>query len=518
MPRVTVSRTEHAAKNSMYGLLGKAVSLIVSFVSRTVFIYLLGKYYLGVNGLYSEVLSFLSFAELGFGSAMTFALYGPVALGEEEKTRQLMQFYKITYRVIALVILAFGLAITPFLQHIVSGAIGLSAFDLRLYFLIFLTNTVTTYFVSYKYGYVNALQQTYVTTNIDTITSLTCSIVQLLALLISGSFLIYLLSNTVTLIISRLLISLYLNKCYPILAEQPTQKLSGSDRKIIFKEVKGLAVHQFSSVAVHATDNIIISAVPTLGIAVVGAVSNYNMIINAVSAIVVILFNSVVAGFGNLAVTSSDDQFEEVFNEANFANFWIYGLSTVCLLILLTPFVKLWVGEEYVIDSMSLSLIILNFYLQGQCTIYNNARIAKGNFNIDKWWSLLQSLVNLAVSIVGAMYLGLVGVYVGTVASRLVFVVSRPSSTYRFLFGKSPSVYFKKLIVYLAAVTIAVVCCWIPSRTLLDTPTWMNFWIAVAICLTLPNVVFIVCFRKSPEFTALLTRVLRLLRGRKSGR
>ena len=508
----TQSRTEHAAKNSIYGLLGKVTCLLATFVSRTVFIYVLGKYYLGVNGLYTEILGFLSFAELGFGSALAFALYAPVAHGEDEKVRQLMQFFKLVYRIIALVILAFGLALTPFLQYIVNGAEGLSLFELRLYFLIYLVNTVTTYFVIYKYSYVNALQQTYVSTSIGTITSLVCAIVQLLALLVSGSFLVYLLANTGTLIASRFVIAFYLNHRYPLLKEKPAEPLSDRERRGIFNEVKGLAVHQFSSVAVHATDSIIISAMPTLGVAVVGAVSNYNMLINALSAMIVSVFGSVVVGFGNLAVDSSHEHFERVFKEANFINFWVYGLCTACCFVLLTPFIRLWVGDDYVIDSVSLGLILLNFYLQGQCTIYNNARIAKGNFNMDKWWSLLQALVNLVVSVIAAVYLGLVGVYIGTIASRLVFVISRPCCTYRFLFGRSPVGYFAGMARYLAAVGAATVVCWFACGPLLSNLGWLTFAASVVVCFAVPNVVFYLLYRKSPEFGSLGTRVSVLLR------
>lgn len=505
------SRTAFAAKSSIYGLVGKGVSLLVSFVSRTVFIHILGKYYLGINGLYSEILSFLSFAELGFGSAMTFALYGPVEREENEKVRELMQFYKVTYRLIAFVVLAFGLAVTPFLQYIVNGAEGLSLFELRLYFLIFLANTVTTYFVTYKFGYSNAIQEAYVSTNFDTLTNLVCVFVQLVALVLTGSFLVYLLSYTATLILSRFAVAFYLNRRYPILKEKPATKLPAEDRKGILTEVKGLAIHQFSSVAVHATDSIIISAVPALGVAVVGAVSNYNLVINAVSAIVLILFNSVVAGFGNLAVTSTKERFEKVFEEANFANFWIYGLCTVCFVVLLTPFVELWAGSDYAIDTASLVLIIFNFYLQGQSTIYNNARIAKGNFNMDKWWSLLQAVINLVVSVAVAMRLGLVGVYIGTVVSRLVFVVSRPSCTYRFLFGKSPSAYFRKLLIYFAAVVVATITCRAACAPLLSSLGWHTLIASAVICLVVPNLIFFALFRGSVEFEALRVRVASLL-------
>lgn len=89
-----MSRTTNAIKNTGFGLLGKLANLILAFLSRTIFIYFLGSTYLGVNGLYSEILSLLSFAELGFGSAMTFAMYKPVADKDTEKIKRLLGFYK----------------------------------------------------------------------------------------------------------------------------------------------------------------------------------------------------------------------------------------------------------------------------------------------------------------------------------------------------------------------------------------------------------------------------------------
>ena len=507
------SRTAFAAKSSVYGVVGKVISLLASFISRTVFIYVLGKYYLGVNGLYTEILSFLSFAELGFGSAMTFALYGPVERKEDEKIRELMQFYKVTYRIIAIIVLLLGLAVTPFLPFIINGAEGLSLFELRLYYLIFLTNTVTTYFVIYKYGYSNARQETYISTNIETVTNLVCVVVQLAALVIARSFLVYLLSNTLTLILSRFFVAFYLNHRYPILKERPERALPLGDRREILNEVKGLAVHQFAGVAIHATDSIIISAIPSLGVAVVGAVSNYNLVINAVSGIVLIVFNSVVAGFGNLAVTATKERFECVFSEANFINFWIYGLCTVCFVVLLSPFVKLWAGFEYAIDAGSLALIILNFYLQGQCTIYNNARIAKGNFNVDKWWSFLQAIINLVISVIAGMKLGLIGVYIGTIASRLFFAIARPCSTYRFLFGRSCLNYFKRAGFYLFVVVSATILCWLLCLVPLAKLNWGSLIVAFLICFVVANTLFLIVFHKSSEMKSVISRIRTILKG-----
>lgn len=507
-----LSRTALAAKNAAFGLVGQAINLLMAFASRTVFIYVLGEYYLGVNYLFLDILYVLSFAELGFGSAMTFALYSPVVKNQTEKVQQLLYFYRNAYRVIALIVLLFGLALLPFLSYLVPNAGPISLAELRLYFLIFLANTVISYFVTYKFGLLNALQKAYIQTNIGTITTSLCSIAEIVALVLAQSFLVYLLANFVVLTLSRFFLSQYLNNRYPILKNKPEQLLLKSEKRRIMHEVKGLAVHQFSGVAVHATDSIIIAAIPTLGIVLVGAVGNYNMIIAAVQAIILVLVNSVVAGFGNLAALESKQKFKEVFDEANFIGFWIFGLCTVCFFVLLPSFIELWIGEAYLIDAASFTLILVNFYLQGQSVVYNNARIAKGNFNKDKWWSLLQAITNLVVSVVCALQFGLVGVFVGTVVSRLVFVISRPCSTYRFLFGCSPWQYFADIVKYCFFVVLAAVVSVSATSIFLEALSIANFCLATVVCFVVANIVFFVCTFKSSVFKAVKKRVFSLVK------
>lgn len=507
------SRTQKAAKNSLFGLVGKVSTLFISFISRTIFIYLLGRYYLGINGLYTDILNILSFTELGFGSAMTFALYAPVANGERERVRQLLDFYKWTYRFIAFLIAAIGLILTPFLQYIIKGAGSLSLFELRLYFLIFLANTVISYFVTYKYGLLNALQSTYIQTNFETITTVASGLAQIAVLFITHSFLAYLLTNTTIYILSRIAIAFCLNRSYPLLAERPNGPLPKKEKRLILYEVKGLAVHQFASVAVYSTDSIIISAVPTLGVALVGSVSNYNMIINAVSGIITIILNGSIAGFGNLAVSSSKEHFRKVFDEANFVDFWIYGVCTVCLAALLPSFITIWAGSEYLIDPVSFCLIMLNFYIVGQSAIFNNARIAKGNFNMDKWCSLAQAIVNLAISLAGAVTIGLPGIYLGTIVSRMVLFISKPMVTYRFLFGSSPLWYFVDTLKYLAIVVLTSAVCVPLANIILGGAPSLFRWLCVAVaCLAASNAIFLVFCGRSPHFAEAKKRALQLIR------
>jgi O-antigen/teichoic acid export membrane protein len=487
--------------------------LLLNFVSRTIFIKHLGSTYLGINGLYTEILSLLSFAELGFGSAMIYAMYEPVAKNDREQIIKLLDFYKTIYRMVALVIAVLGSCFIPFLPSIVKGADWLTVSELRIYYIIFLTNNVIGYFVSYKYSFLNALQKNYIQTSIESVVSVICGVAQIISILLWNNFLMYLVINTAILVVSRFFIALYLDRKYPVLREKPKTRLDIKSKKSIFNDVKGLIVHQFSSVAIHSTDNIIISSLSELGVVAVGYISNYNLLINSVSGFITIIFNSFTSGFGNMVAESTTDNFRSAFKQVNFLNFWIYGFCSISFFVLIPPFISLWIGQSNLIDSVSFLLIVINFYMQGQSVIYSNARAAKGHFSMDKWWAFAQAIVNLIVSIIGVKLLGLVGVYIGTVTSRILYTLGRPISTYRFLFDKSCVEYFVTYFRYFIAVLIAGGVEVLITRQLLfvNDITVGKFALGCVIDLVIPNVIFLLLFWRTKEFQALRNRLSNIL-------
>ena len=114
-----MSRVQQATKNIFFGYISNIVILIMGFLQRTVFIAVLGRTLLGVNGLYTDILSMLSLAELGIGTALNYSLYKPVANHDYEKIKSYMKLYKKAYLAIAGVISVIGLAVTPFLPYII---------------------------------------------------------------------------------------------------------------------------------------------------------------------------------------------------------------------------------------------------------------------------------------------------------------------------------------------------------------------------------------------------------------
>lgn len=504
------SRTQYILKNAKVSVFCKTLSLVLGFVSRTLFIHFLGTEYLGINGLYSEILQILNFTELGFGTALTFAMYSPIASNDEKKIIQLLNVYKKAYRIIAIIVSSLGTILLPFLPYIIKGAETIGNGKLRIYFIFFLANTVATYFVAYKTSYVSALQKNYVCTIIDTVTNFFVMVLQIVAIAITKNYIVYLAVHTISILLSKLIISIYLNKQYPILKEKTREKLEDKEYKSLFKDIKGLLVHKFSSVAVHATDNIIISTF--LSVVVVGVVSNYNLIITSVIGFVSLIFSSMTASYGNLAATSSEQSYKQAFLDVNYVNFWIYGFCSIAFFVLIPPFITLWLGESYLIDTVSFLLIIINCYLQGQTLAYSNARDASGNYSIDKWCAFSQAIINLLVSVFGAMYLGLVGVYIGTVVSRIVYLASKVAVTYKFLFNAKPKEYYLKLICYFFIVGLTGFITYIATRVLINSLNYLTFIVMCLIVAVIPNLMFLLFTFNSTEQKNLIKRVKKLLK------
>ena len=154
-------RIKNTFFNTITGILGKVISLILGFVSRTLFIYVMGQEYLGLNGLFTNILSMLSLAELGFGSAVVFSLYKPIHENDTRKIQQLMCFYKNTYRKIGVLIGGAGIVLMPFLKYIVNFPQNIDI-NFQLVYALFLLNNVSSYlFFGYRRALVTASQKQY---------------------------------------------------------------------------------------------------------------------------------------------------------------------------------------------------------------------------------------------------------------------------------------------------------------------------------------------------------------------
>jgi len=492
-----MNRSKKALKNIMFGYLGTIINLILKFTIQTIFIKFLGAELLGVNGLYTNILSVLSLAELGIGTAMNFSLYKPVAENDYEKVKSLMKIFKKTYRNIAFIIMTLGLILLPFLEKLVINRGEISVFDLKLYYLIFLFNTVTTYFVSYKFSLSNAEQKNYIYTNIKMLSGLFSGICQIIIIVIYKNFLLYLIIVTITETLHKIYTHYYFKKNYIYLNEKNVQKIEKQELKELSKNIRALIFHKIGSVSVHSTDNIIIASF--IGIKEVGIISNYSLILLASNSIINVIFNSLTSSFGNLVATENSKKQLELFNIYRFLGFYIFGGITLLFLLLLNPFIELWFGGEYLIDKLILIVILLNYYLMGQRIVVNNFKIASGNFDSDKYVALAQAVLNLLISIVLVKKIGLLGIYIGTLIQGLLATLIKPFYVYKFSFDISSKWYYiSELKRVFLLISIYKILEKITDNYALKN-TWSNLAVRGVITVIFANIVFLIIFYRSKE-------------------
>lgn len=509
-----MGRVQSAIKNIVFGQVGNFITQILNFVLRTVFIDHLGDTLNGVNALYTSILSVLSMAELGIGTALNYSLYKPAAEKDYEKIKSYMQFYKMAYRIIGIVIAVIGLLISPFLQWLVKQPEGVTVRDLTLYYYIFLFNTASSYFVAYKYSLVNAEQKNYIQTNILTVTKMITVILQIVVVLVTGNFYIYLLTAAGVELIQKIFVTVYLNRRYPYLKDKDIKKLTKEETGEIASKTKALVFHKVGDVARLQTDSMIISAF--INVTVTGFVDNYNWVLNSIANVVNIFFNSVISGFGNLIATESRERQYQMFKVYRFAACWIYGFAAIGFSMLLTPFIILWKGETRALAYGVVLCILVDFYFKGERIVLSNFKTAAGVFEQDKYLALIQGVVNLIISIVLVRSIGLVGVYVGTIVSGLIANITKPVIIYRVILNRPVKGYFYDFIRYLAVIAALFVLLTGIRSLVMPQITISAFAVMFVIICVVFNGIFFLLFGRTDEFEYLWGIVKQKIRKRDS--
>lgn len=501
-----MSRTTNSIKNIKYSFIGQVLNLLASFAMRMVFVRTLSKEYLGLDGLFSNILSILSLAELGVGSAIVYSIYKPLAENDDSKLKGLMNLYKKAYISIGILILIIGIALTPFLGYFIIDMPNIAY--INMIYIIYVFNSASTYFFSYKRSFLIADQKKYIDSYYHYLFYFMRIIIQIILLLFTKNFLLYLGIQVLSTLIENTTISNKIDKLYPFLKGKGNEKISQDEKRTIIRNAKAMMFHKLGSVIVMGTDNLLISKF--VGLIEVGLYSNYILITSALNQIFSTLFQSMTASIGNLGVTESNEKNIFVFNCIDFFGFWIYAFATICLIILFNPFINLWLGGDYLFSNDIILLIVINFYLTGRRKSVLTFRDAQGLFWYDRYKPLLESIINLIASIILVNFMGIKGVILGTIVSTLATCFwIEPYVLYKYGFKSSAKKYFIKYIIWTFIFIVVGYITWIISSAISDY-TILGFTMKIILCATIPNMMFLIIFWKSREFQYLFN-ILKLV-------
>lgn len=491
------SRTINSVRNTIFSVIGQGIAIFLSFIVRFVFIRCLPIEYLGLNGLFASVLTILSLAELGIGTAIIYSMYKPIAEHNQEKICILMRLYAKVYSAIGVFVAIAGVAISPFLNQFIKDMPDIEG--LKGIYFIFLFDTVASYFFAYKRSLLSADQRESVLSINHLVFILIKSILQIVTLVVFKNFYIYLGIQVICTLVENIRVSILVDKLYPFLKEHKgATRLAKDESRSIIKNVKALFIYKASSVFLGGIDNLIISS--QIGVICVGIYSNYTLIINALINVINMFTTSITASIGNFIATEKEEGQKKLFERVVFINFLLFGFSAVCLATLLNPFIEIYSGKNMLLSSHAVIIMVLNFFIQGMMSPIWTFRTTMGLFVHGRWRPVISAVINFSLSMVFAQFLGIEGVLIATAISRITTNLwYDPYIVYKKGWNISPVSYYFAFAKYSGLVIGATIVVSVLSDIIPFTSSILGFIFRLCWVVLLTTIIFLVIVAFNPD-------------------
>lgn len=448
-----MNRTQKTMRNSITGLAGQIITILLSIIARKVFIQCIGVELLGLNSTFASILSTLSLAELGFQQVIVFHLYGSLAKGDQKQVNSLVNVYRVVYRCIGCFFIVASLFCVPLLQFFLSDIEATPS--VRIYFLIQALSGACTYFLAYKRNILYADQQSYVSALIDTMINTSATLICIVVVLFTHSYLLYLIINLVKTYLSNLLVHRVCTKRYPYLhSERVDWKLL----KSIAVNLKDVVLERLAVYIYVSTDNLIISAF--ISTVQVGFLNNYTLIITHIKSLIRSLSTPLIPALGNkIAIEQRGSQQMDTFRLLEQAYFWLSGMAVIPTYVLADSFVEMFFGERFVLSGTILILLCIDLYIHINQDVCLSFLSASGLFRKRRNISIIGAIINIVVSLLLMKPLGIAGILAGTAVSQVYYWIARSVISMRECLHQSWRTfvfYWVKQLGLLAVITAAV--------------------------------------------------------------
>lgn len=504
-------RTNNMVKNVFTNFLNNFLTYLLRFVSRMVFVRILSEVYLGVNGLLSNILGLLALTELGIGSAIGYSLYSPLAKGDTKKVSSLMNFYKKTYQVLSLVILVLGLILLPFLPNFINDTSGIS--NLSIIYLIYLINMVIGYLFSYKRTLITSDQKNYKIMPYIMFFSILTSILQIISLLIFKNYIVYLLVQTVCVVLENITINRFIDKEYNYLKKiDKALEVSKEELTEIKKNVLALVFHKIGTYVVNSTDNLVISKF--IGIIATGIYSNYVLIINIINSFFQMIINNLISGFGNLISLESEKKCYLVFKEMNMLTYMFYSVTTIGFILLFNPVISLCFGSNLTFSTPVVLLIAISNYIQGMTNTISSIQSSAGLYTKDAHIPIIQGILNLVISIILVNKIGISGVVIGTIVCMFLPLIIKPRIIYKNIFKENPFKYYLTFLSQSFLLALGLIICYFILKIISNLQPIIYIILSIIIISLVVTTLNILVYFKTQEFKNDLNRIKFLLKRR----
>lgn len=491
-------------RNTYFSLVNRIITIICNFICRSIFIKILGGEYLGAGGMFGNVFSVLSLCELGFGEAVSQAMYKPLASGNMQKVKGLVRYYSKVYRYISLITLALSFAVMPYLSHFFPDIIKISNY--RGIYLLFVLHQMLSFYFAPKRSLVMCDQRMYIVMLSRTLCSIGVTVTQIICLIFTGSYFGFIFLRILFLAIDGLFVEFYAIKKYGLNHLNSIPEITSQSKITIKSNTLSLALHRIGAVINNSTDSILLSSY--LGLSQMGVFSNYSLIINSLGSFVCLAVQSASASVGNLGAYDNSKKSVDVLNKMTFANFYLLTNCCTILLCLINPALTLWLGKDMCFSLPATTVIIACFYMsyiRDPVQIFLNAY---GIFKSTKFIYILRGLLNLTVSFALVKKYGVTGVFGGTLISTVaVPFFSEPYMLFKHGFGEKCGRFIKEYIEYVLS---SILICFVVYITTsgISTQTIGYLFLKGVSVFIITNIVLLLMYGRKDE----MHYVLRLLK------
>lgn len=505
-----MSRTKNSVKNVAYAIGFQAISTLISFITRTALVKTVGLEAISLNGLFTEVISMLSLTEMGVGTAIIYNLYKPLADHDYDKVGQLMNLFKKAYYAIAAATLVIGMALAPWIQYIVND-IGYDTWYIQFIYALFVLQTASSYLFSYKASLLNADQKKYAVNIITAIVKGIGTIAFVIVLIVTHNYVAYLITNIILNVAINVTISLYVDKEYPYIKE--SNMLPAGERKQVFANIKNIFIRTLSGKITNSTDNILISTlVSTLQ---VGLYSNYSLFITVMKQLSVQLIGGITGSLGNLMVTETGEHCSRTLKRMTFIFYVIGSVMTLGYLACLSPVIQIWIGDSYVMAQSIVFVCCIVMFLEFVSRPLWEIMTVSGLFEKDRNISIAGSVINLIVSIILGIKIGICGIFIGTICTYFVQIIFKLRLLYIERLKVKMTSYAMLWIKMCSAMFIMmVVISVIKNLTSISNP-WIAFFVYGLVAVIMSIVTNFLVFYKTDEFTYCISIFRKIILKRK---
>lgn len=421
--------------NIILSIFFKILLLMIGIIVRRFLVNHLGTEITGLYSLFISILGFLSVAELGVGSAIVFSMYKPIIDEDFDKVSGLYHLYRKIYKYIYWIIITIGILITPFIPLLTKDT-TITNSSIYITYLLFLISTAMTYLYAYKSSYINANMDNYVTNSIRSIFQITEYILQIIFIIVTRSFFVFLIILFMSNLMQWITTNLVFKRKYAFKLNDTTF-LPEEIIKEVKKKTKAMFSHKIGGLLVNSIESVIISTF--IGLSVLGVYSNYVLITTSIIGILSLFFSSITTVIGQAYAKIDKKIISEKFENIYVVNYIIGFIVFMGFFYISSDLITILFNEDVILSRGLIAVMTINYFIQFMRQSVLSFRDATGTFYHDRFKPIFEGILNLALSLIFVNYFGLIGVLLATIITNITITHTvEPYVLYKYAFELSP--------------------------------------------------------------------------------